>query len=112
MVLTFGQEMPLRTLLIVSEGFSHPTLNRGRQFCPCLINALIAKGKCYSQLIHMLGTKTVQQRLAQLLLVLSEHHVIVTEGIAIDRQITHQETADIVGSTRHGERYASWMEKA
>ena len=33
-VLTFGQEMPLRTLLIVSEGFSHPTLNRGRaSFC-------------------------------------------------------------------------------
>ena len=70
-------------------------------FASCLINALIAKGKCYSQLIHMLGTKTVQQRLAQLLLVLSEHHGIdKAEGIAIDRQITHQEIADIVGSTR------------
>ncbi len=70
-------------------------------FASCLINALIAKGKCYSQLIHMLGTKTVRQRLAQLLLVLTEHHGIDKAiGIAIDRKITHQEIADIVGSTR------------
>ena len=70
-------------------------------FASCLINALIAKGKCYSQLIQMLGTKTVQQRLAQLLIVLAENHGIdLDEGVAINRQITHQQIADIVGSTR------------
>jgi len=70
-------------------------------FANCLIDALVAKGKCYSWLIQMLGTRSITQRLAQLLNVLSQiHGQEYPEGLLIDRRITHDQIADIVGSTR------------
>lgn len=68
-------------------------------FALCLVDALVAKGKCYSALAQMLGTRSVTARLAQLLLILSD----ATDKDAsrrIDRKITHEQLAGIIGSTR------------
>lgn len=66
-------------------------------FALSLIDALVAKGKFYSALAQMLGTRSVTARLAQLLLILSD-----TDGDSrrIDRKITHEQLAGIIGSTR------------
>lgn len=66
-----------------------------------LIEGLVAKGKCYSALVQMLGTRSVTERLAQLLLILAE-----VDGrrdgsrLVVDRKVTHEQLAAIVGSTR------------
>ena len=66
-----------------------------------VIHGLIAKGKCYSALIQMLGTRTVSERLRQFLLILAD-----TSGrhegskIVIDRTITYEQIASVVGATR------------
>lgn len=70
-------------------------------FAVCIINGLVAKGKCYSALVQMLGTRSVNERLAQLLIIFAD-----TDGrqegnrLYIDRKITHDQLATIVGSTR------------
>lgn len=66
-----------------------------------VIHGLIAKGKCYSALIQMLGTRSVSERLRQFLLILADaqgRH----EGraIIIDRTITYEQIASVVGATR------------
>ena len=49
----------------------------------------------------MLGTRSVLQRLAQLLLTLCELDGRETAGeILIDRSLTHEELANMVGATR------------
>lgn len=66
-----------------------------------LIEGLIGKGKCYSALIQMLGTRSISERLRQLLVILAntygrhegEHYVI-------DRSLTYEQIATIVGATR------------
>ncbi|WP_417672020.1 Crp/Fnr family transcriptional regulator [Roseibium sp.] len=70
-------------------------------FAVCLINGLVAKGKCYSALVQMLGTRSVTERLAQLLIVLADTHGR-PEGnrLFIEKKITHEHLATIVGSTR------------
>jgi CRP/FNR family transcriptional regulator, cyclic AMP receptor protein len=66
-----------------------------------LIEGLVRKGKCYSALVQMLGTRSVTERLAQLLVILAS-----VEGresgsrLIVDRRITHEQLAAIVGSTR------------
>ena len=70
-------------------------------FALCLIDGLVAKGKCYSALIQMLGTRSVVERLGQLLLILADvRNNADDEALVIDRTITHEELANIVGSTR------------
>ena len=70
-------------------------------FALALIDGLIAKGKCYSSMAQMLGTRSVIERLAQYLLNLSELYGI-TDGdtIVINRKVTHDQIAAMVGSTR------------
>lgn len=70
-------------------------------FALCLIEGLVAKGKCYSALVQMLGTRSVVERLTQLLVILAENHGR-REGnrLFIDRKLTHDQIATIVGSTR------------
>ena len=66
-----------------------------------LVEGLVFKGKCYSSLVQMLGTRSVLQRLAQLLMTLCElDGVETTRGVVIDRPLTHEELANLVGSTR------------
>ncbi len=66
-----------------------------------IVEGLVFKGKCYSALVQMLGTRSVVERLAQLLLTLAElDGRNVPEGVLIARQLTHEELATLVGATR------------
>jgi CRP-like cAMP-binding protein len=70
-------------------------------FALALIDGLIAKGKCYSSMAQILGTRSVIERLAQFLLTLSELHGVADgDTIIINRKITHDQIAAMVGSTR------------
>jgi len=66
-----------------------------------VIDGLVAKGKCYSALIQMLGTRSISERLEQLLLILADTHGRNEGGVVIiDRSITYEQVASIVGATR------------
>ncbi|MFK7752977.1 MAG: Crp/Fnr family transcriptional regulator [Sedimentitalea sp.] len=66
-----------------------------------VINGLVNKGKCYSALIQMLGTRSVSERLRQLLLILAETYGRHEDGyVVIDRTITYDQIASIIGATR------------
>lgn len=70
-------------------------------FALCLIEALEAKGRCYTAMAQMLGTRSVVERLAQLLLNLGDLYGSDEAGaVVIHRRITHDELAALVGSTR------------
>jgi CRP-like cAMP-binding protein len=70
-------------------------------FAVCLIEGLVAKGKCYSALAQMLGTRSVVERLAHLLVILAENHGRRDGNrLVIERKITHDQIATIVGATR------------
>ncbi len=66
-----------------------------------IVEGLVQKGKCYSALVHMLGTRSVIERLAQLLLILADTDgETAADGVMIGRSFTHEEMANMVGSTR------------
>jgi CRP/FNR family transcriptional regulator, cyclic AMP receptor protein len=66
-----------------------------------LIEGLTFKGKCYSALAQMLGTRSVTQRLAHLLLHLLELYGIEdADGTVIAAAFTHADIAHMVGATR------------
>jgi CRP/FNR family cyclic AMP-dependent transcriptional regulator len=66
-----------------------------------LIEGLVFKGKCYSALAQMLGTRSITQRLAHLLLHLTElYGVEDPDGILIAAAFTHADLAHMVGATR------------
>lgn len=71
------------------------------RFAICLIEGLVAKGKCYSALVQMLGTRSVTERLAQLLIIFADTSAR-REGnrLVIERKLTHDQLAAIVGATR------------
>lgn len=66
-----------------------------------IIEGLSFKGKCYSALAQILGTRSVTERLAHLLLQLAEIYGRPTEkGVLIEAAFTHVDLAHIVGATR------------
>ena len=66
-----------------------------------LIEGLTFKGKCYSALAQMLGTRSITERIAHLLLHLVElYGVKDPEGILIGAAFTHADLAHMVGATR------------
>jgi CRP/FNR family transcriptional regulator, cyclic AMP receptor protein len=66
-----------------------------------LIEGLTFKGKCYSALAQMLGTRSITERLAHLLLNLVElYGVKEADGIVISAAFTHADLAHMVGATR------------
>lgn len=67
-----------------------------------LIDALIVKGRCYSSLAQILGTKPARGRLAELLLTLAGRSATAGTGkeCKIPRHVTHEQLAAIIGSTR------------
>lgn len=70
-------------------------------FALCLLQGLTAKGKCYSAMAQMLGTRSVIERLAQFLMNLAElHGVRDGRAIIINAKVTHDQIAAMVGSTR------------
>ena len=67
-----------------------------------LTEGLAFKGKCYSALAQMLGTRSITERLANLLLHLVElYGVEDPDGILIGAAFTHADLAHMVGAT-HG----------
>ena len=76
-------------------------LDRLPRLTLALVEALVHKGKAYSALIHMLGTRSAAERLAQLLLLMANLDGRRTaDGIAISRTLTQEDLAKMVGSTR------------
>jgi CRP/FNR family cyclic AMP-dependent transcriptional regulator len=70
-------------------------------FALALIEGLEAKGRCYSAMAQMLGTRSVIERLAQLLLNLGEiYGVEEASGRTITGMLSHDEIAALAGSTR------------
>lgn len=66
-----------------------------------VIDGLVTKGKSYSALIQMLGTRSVSERLRQLLVILANSHGKKSgQNIVIKRQITFEQIAGMVGATR------------
>src|SRR5580704_11815749 len=66
-----------------------------------LIEGLTFKGRCYSALAQMLGTRSITERLAHLLLHLVDAYgVKETDGILIGAAFTHADLAHMVGATR------------
>ena len=66
-----------------------------------LIEGLTFKGKCYSALAQMLGTRSITERLAHLLLHLVDlYGVKDPDGILIGAAFTHADLAHMVGATR------------
>ncbi|MEH2523981.1 MULTISPECIES: Crp/Fnr family transcriptional regulator [unclassified Bradyrhizobium] len=69
-----------------------------------IIDALSFKARCYSSLAQMLGTRSLSQRLAQVLLHLANTYGFDAEagdgGIVIAAAFTHAEIANLIGATR------------
>jgi CRP-like cAMP-binding protein len=66
-----------------------------------LLEGLAFKGRCYSALAQMLGTRSVSERLAHLLLHLSRAYGAQTaDGVRVDAVFTHADLAHMVGATR------------
>ena len=66
-----------------------------------LIEGLTFKGRCYSALAQMLGTRSITERLAHLLLHLVDlYGVKDNDGILIGAAFTHADIAHMVGATR------------
>ena len=66
-----------------------------------LIEGLAFKGRCYSALAQMLGTRSVTERLARLLLhLLDAYGVPDPRGVLISTTFTHADLAHMVGATR------------
>ena len=66
-------------------------------FAVGLVNGLAFKGKCYSSLLQMLGTRSVIERLAHLLLNLDDLQSVSGDA---PRFPSHEELAAMVGATR------------
>ena len=66
-----------------------------------VIESLSFKGKCYSAMAQMLGTRSVLERLAHLILHLADLHGVERDSsIVIEVPFTHAELAHLVGGTR------------
>ncbi|WP_218016845.1 Crp/Fnr family transcriptional regulator [Sphingomonas mali] len=66
-----------------------------------IIEGLTFKGKCYSAMAQMLGTRSVTERLAHMLLHLSDLYGLRQPGgTLISTKFTHEEIAHMVGATR------------
>jgi CRP/FNR family transcriptional regulator, cyclic AMP receptor protein len=88
-------------ITVLSSTALQRLLTQMPNFALALIDGLVAKGKCYSSMAQMLGTRSVIERLAQYLLNLSELYGIAAgDAVIIDRKVTHDQIAAMVGSTR------------
>ena len=66
-----------------------------------LIDALAFKARCYSAVAQMLGTRSIAERLSQLLFFLaSTYGIEEPNGVFIATSFTHSELAHLVGATR------------
>jgi CRP/FNR family transcriptional regulator, cyclic AMP receptor protein len=79
----------------------HRLMSEIPNFAIGLVQGLAYKGKCYSSLLQMLGTRSVVERLSQLLLNLADLKGVESESaIVIADMPSHEELAAMVGATR------------
>ena len=90
------------TELLHVRGFELRRLvNQVPRLAVSLLEASVHKGKCFSALIQMLGTRSAAQRLAQLLVLMGElDGRKQPDGIVISRTLTQEDLAKLVGTTR------------
>jgi CRP-like cAMP-binding protein len=88
-------------LFLPGAGLRSLTIERP-QIALAIIGGLVAKGKCYSALVQMLGTRSISDRLQILLCALASTHGrrMTDGGRIIDRDITQEQLAMMVGATR------------
>ena len=66
-----------------------------------MVEALVYKGRCFSSLVQLLGTRSVSGRLSQVLLALCDNYGIPEgDGVVIDVHLTHEDLAHMVGASR------------
>jgi CRP/FNR family transcriptional regulator, cyclic AMP receptor protein len=88
-------------LLALSARDLRHMMERSHEFALGVVDGLIFKGKCYSALAQMLGTRSAGQRLRHLLVNLAElYGVPERDGIVIGAGFSHQDLANMVGATR------------
>jgi CRP/FNR family transcriptional regulator, cyclic AMP receptor protein len=96
-----GEAVEDSRLIFLPGAVIRTLIARLPSFALCLVDGLVAKGKCYSALVQMLGTRSVIERLAQFLLNIGELHGEADgQRVVIDRTITHDQIASMVGATR------------
>jgi CRP/FNR family cyclic AMP-dependent transcriptional regulator len=96
-----GDAMEQTELLFLSGATMKRLVREIPDIAIAVIDGLVYKGKCYSALIQMLGTRSVSERLEQLLVILaSSQGIHENEEIIIERTITFEQIATIVGATR------------
>ncbi len=68
-----------------------------------MVEALVYKGRCFSSLIQLLGTRSVSGRLSQVLRALCDNYGIPAadgHGVVIAVDLTHEDLAHMVGASR------------
>ncbi len=96
-----GEAVEECRLLYLSAGVMRSLVESMPHFAVCLIEGLVAKSKCYSALVQMLGTRSAVERLAQLLVILGEiYGRQEANRLVVQRKVTHDQLAHIVGVTR------------
>lgn len=96
-----GKAVEPSELLHITGDDLRGLMERFPSFAVGIVEGLVYKGKCYSALVHMLGTRSILERLAQLLIILVDlDGVEQPDGVRIERDLTHEELANMVGSTR------------
>ncbi len=86
--------------LALRGGELRSAMQESAAFAMNLVDALVEKSRCYSAVIHMLGTRSVTERLAQLLLAMDDGGDRDRGGRVLGRPLTHEELARMVGATR------------
>lgn len=77
------------------------TMREIPEFAIGLIEGLVYKGKCYSALLQILGTRPATGRLAHLLLTLAKREGVHQDSrIILTRRFSHEEFSNMVGATR------------
>ncbi|HLN25341.1 MAG TPA: Crp/Fnr family transcriptional regulator [Patescibacteria group bacterium] len=96
-----GQAVRPTELLQVSGTELRRLLDSRPRLALVLLEMLVHKGKCFSTLIQMLGTRSAAQRLAQLLTLTADLDGTQRDGaIFIGRSLSQEELAKMVGATR------------
>ncbi len=68
-----------------------------------MVEALVYKGRCFSSLVQLLGTRSVSGRLSQVLLALCDNYGTPAadgHGVVIAVNLTHEDLAHMVGASR------------
>ena len=96
-----GQATEHSQVLYLSGDQLCELMPRMPMFTMALLDGLVIKGRCMSNLLQMLGTQSAAARLAKAILELAEFYGVPGEdGVHLDMPYTHGELAAMIGVTR------------